>query len=275
MRKIILIFLTALIGTLILGGCSGTNKIDVVLKSQNVENTDNSWEMVKEHGALRVGIQPDGLPNVEIKPNGSYNGFLIDIMNEIGKRAEIDIEYVEIGENTVSTMLANSTIDVVLNGYTQADNGNKSIKWLEPYMTNHHIIICSSYSDINTKEDLADKKTGVTTDTVSDMSAQSDIKIDNEMLVKFDTERKALNALANRHIDALIIEDTQYYYNEKYHYHNYRILDEILSTHVHSLGVSKEKTQLAEKLTTVMSELKADQTLEKISTKWFNENLIN
>lgn len=275
MRKIILIFLTALIGTLILGGCSGTNKIDVVLKSQNVENTDNSWEMVKEHGALRVGIQPDGLPNVEIKPNGSYNGFLIDIMNEIGKRAEIDIEYVEIGENTVSTMLTNSTIDVVLNGYTQADNGNKSIKWLEPYMTNHHIIICSSYSDINTKEDLADKKTGVTTDTVSDMSAQSDIKIDNEMLVKFDTERKALNALANRHIDALIIEDTQYYYNEKYHYHNYRILDEILSTHVHSLGVSKEKTQLAEKLTTVMSELKADKTLEKISTKWFNENLIN
>lgn len=275
MRKIILIFLTALIGTLILGGCSGTNKIDVVLKSQNVENTDNSWEMVKEHGALRVGIQPDGLPNVEIKPNGSYNGFLIDIMNEIGKRAEIDIEYVEIGENTVSTMLTNSTIDVVLNGYTQADNGNKSIKWLEPYMTNHHIIICSSYSDINTKEDLADKKTGVTTDTVSDMSAQSDIKIDNEMLVKFDTERKALNALANRHIDALIIEDTQYYYNEKYHYHNYRILDEILSTHVHSLGVSKEKTQLAEKLTTVMSELKADQTLEKISTKWFNVNLIN
>lgn len=275
MRKIILIFLTALIGTLILGGCSGTNKNDVVLKSQNVENTDNSWEMVKEHGALRVGIQPDGLPNVEIKPNGSYNGFLIDIMNEIGKRAEIDIEYVEIGENTVSTMLTNSTIDVVLNGYTQADNGNKSIKWLEPYMTNHHIIICSSYSDINTKEDLADKKTGVTTDTVSDMSAQSDIKIDNEMLVKFDTERKALNALANRHIDALIIEDTQYYYNEKYHYHNYRILDEILSTHVHSLGVSKEKTQLAEKLTTVMSELKADKTLEKISTKWFNENLIN
>ena len=275
MRKIILIFLTALIGTLILGGCSGTNKIDVVLKSQNVENTDNSWEMVKEHGALRVGIQPDGLPNVEIKPNGSYNGFLIDIMNEIGKRAEIDIEYVEIGENTVSTMLTNSTIDVVLNGYTQADNGNKSIKWLEPYMTNHHIIICSSYSDINTKEDLADKKTGVTTDTVSDMSAQSDIKIDNEMLVKFDTERKALNALANRHIDALIIEDTQYYYNEKYHYHNYRILNEILSTHVHSLGVSKEKTQLAEKLTTVMSELKADKTLEKISTKWFNENLIN
>lgn len=275
MRKIILIFLTALIGTLILGGCSGTNKIDVVLKSQNVENTDNSWEMVKEHGALRVGIQPDGLPNVEIKPNGSYNGFLIDIMNEIGKRAEIDIEYVEIGENTVSTMLTNSTIDVVLNGYTQADNGNKSIKWLEPYMTNHHIIICSSYSDINTKEDLADKKTGVTTDTVSDMSAQSDIKIDNEMLVKFDTERKALNALANRHIDALIIEDTQYYYNEKYHYHNYRILDEILSTHVHSLGVNKEKTQLAEKLTTVMSELKADKTLEKISTKWFNVNLIN
>ena len=275
MRKIILIFLTALIGTLILGGCSGTNKIDVVLKSQNVENTDNSWEMVKEHGALRVGIQPDGLPNVEIKPNGSYNGFLIDIMNEIGKRAEIDIEYVEIGENTVSTMLTNSTIDVVLNGYTQADNGNKSIKWLEPYMTNHHIIICSSYSDINTKEDLADKKTGVTTDTVSDMSAQSDIKIDNEMLVKFDTERKALNALANRHIDALIIEDTQYYYNEKYHYHNYRILDEILSTHVHSLGVSKEKTQLAEKLTTVMSELKADQTLKKISTKWFNVNLIS
>ena len=275
MRKIILIFLTALIGTLILGGCSGTNKIDVVLKSQNVENTDNSWEMVKEHGALRVGIHPDGLPNVEIKPNGSYNGFLIDIMNEIGKRAEIDIEYVEIGENTVSTMLTNSTIDVVLNGYTQADNGNKSIKWLEPYMTNHHIIICSSYSDINTKEDLADKKTGVTTDTVSDMSAQSDIKIDNEMLVKFDTERKALNALANRHIDALIIEDTQYYYNEKYHYHNYRILDEILSTHVHSLGVSKEKTQLAEKLTTVMSELKADQTLKKISTKWFNVNLIS
>lgn len=275
MRKISLIFLTALIGTLILGGCSDTNKNDVVLKSQDVENTDNSWEMVKEHGVLRVGIEPSGLPHVEKDSHGSYKGFLIDIMDEIGKRAEIDIEYVETGENTVSTMLADSTIDVVLNGYTQADNGNKNIKWLDPYMTNHHIIICSSYSDINAKEDLADKKTGVTTDTVSDISAQSDIKIDNEMLVKFDTERKALNALANRQIDALIIEDTQYYYQEKYHYHNYRILDEIVSTHVHSLGVNKEKIQLAEKLTTVMNEIKSDKTLEKISTKWFNVNLTN
>ena len=273
MKKIFSVFLTALMGVLILGGCSHTDKSDVVLKSQDIENTDNSWDMVKEYGSLKIGVVEDSLPYIERTSNGEYTGFFVDLTESLAKHLDVDTEYVLIADDSVSNLLADNFIDVILNGYTQADLGNKSIKWLASNMTNHHIIVSYNWSNINSKDDLTGKKIGVAENTISDAIAQSDIKIDNNSIIKYETEKAAINALNSGLTDALIIEDAYLYYHQRYNMSRYNILDEIVSTHLHSLGVSANDTQIAEQLNLALTEIKNDGTLEKLHKKWFNANL--
>ena len=273
MKKIFSVFLTALMGVLILGGCSHTDKSDVVLKSQDIENTDNSWDMVKEYGFLKIGVVEDSLPFIERTSNGEYTGFFVDLTESLAKHLDVDTEYVLIADDSVANLLADNSIDVILNGYTQADLGNKSIKWLDSYMTNHHIIVSYNWSNINSKDDLTGKKIGVAENTISDAIAQSDIKIDNNSIIKYETEKAAINALNSGLTDALIIEDAYLYYHQRYNMSRYNILDEIVSTHLHSLGVSANDTQIAEQLNLALTEIKNDGTLEKLHKKWFNANL--
>lgn len=273
MKKIFLIFLAALMGVLILGGCSRTEKSDVVLKSQDVQNTDNSWEIVRDYGSLKIGIAEDSLPYIEKTSNGKYEGFLIDLTEAVAKHLDVDTEYVLIADNSVSSLLADNSIDVILNGYTQADLGNKSIKWLDSYMTNHHIIVSYNWSNINSKDDLAGNKIGVAENTVSDVFAQSDIKIENDSIIKYDSEKAAINALNSGQTDALIIEDAYLYYHQRYNMNRYNILDEIVSTHLHCLGVSANDAQIAEHINMALTEMKNDGSLEKLHKKWFNTSL--
>ena len=161
---------------------------------------------------------------------------------------------------------------MVMNGYTEGDTVNSQIKWLHPYISNHGIIVCNKYSDIENKEDLAGKKVGIVDDTLSYTTTISDVNINNDELVKFTSEKEALNALSYRRIDALIIEDSYFYYYQKYNSHNYKVLDEIIYTYTRSIGVNKNYTQLYEELQKIITDIEKDGTLEKISVKWFGKN---
>ena len=79
MKKFNLLFVfIILICITILSGCTKPEKQDVVLKSHNTETTDTSWETIKEKGVINIGIAVDGLPYIEKKTNGKYNGYLKD-----------------------------------------------------------------------------------------------------------------------------------------------------------------------------------------------------
>ena len=117
------------------------------------------------------------------------------------------------------------------------------------------------------------QKIGVAADTLPEITAQSDIKIDNDSLIKYDTENNALRAIADSEIDALIIEDTAFYSNDSIYKGGYKILDEIISTHVHSLGVKKENSQLAKALNDALAELSSQGKLGEMSEKWFGVDL--
>lgn len=268
-----ILIIVVMFAAVALGGCAKKNDSEVVLKSKNIENTDNSWDVIKDRGAIKVAVKDEQSPYVTRSPDGSYSGFLIDVMNEIAKQSNLTAEYIEADAAPVTTLLDEGKADVILNGYTIAEFSNKNIKWLESIMTGRHIIVCKIDSDINAKDDLLGKKIGVAEGSISDITAQSDFKIDNDTLVKFETESDALIALSTRKIDALIIDDS-YFYNSKYvNRENYKILDEIISAHVHCFGVKKENEQLAQALSDITKQLSKDGTLDKISLKWFDKGI--
>ncbi|MEE1043749.1 MAG: transporter substrate-binding domain-containing protein [Clostridia bacterium] len=273
MKKFNLLFVfIILICITILSGCTKPKNQDVVLKSHNTETADTRWETIKEHGVINIGIVVDGLPYIEKKADGKYNGYLKDLAEEIAKKAEVDVNFIEIDSTKIPTLLQDNTIDMVMNGYTQADTVNNQLKWLKPYITNHCIIVCNKYSDIESKEDLAGKKIGIVDETLSYTTTISDVNINNDELVKFTDEKEALRALSYKRVDALIIEDSYFYYYQKYNSHNYKVLDEIIYTYTRSIGINKNYTHLFEELQNIMTDLEKEGALEKIFVKWFGKN---
>ena len=274
MKKIRVFFVfLILICMTILSGCTKPESTNVMLKSNNTKNADTRWENIIESGIIDIGVEVQGLPYIDKKSNGEYIGFLADLADAIAEKADIKANFVEIDTSKIPSLLKDNTIDIVMNGYTEADTINNQLKWLQPYIINHCIIVCNKYSEIESKNDLSGKKTGVVDDTLSHITALSDVNINNDELIKYYNEKKALAALSNGNINALIIEDSYFYYYQKNNSSNYKVLDEIIYTNTRSIGLDKSNVKMYEKLQNIITELNDDGTLEKISKKWFGTNL--
>lgn len=274
MKKFNLFFVfLILICITILSGCTKPDSTNVILKSDSSKHADNQWQIIKENGVIKIGVEDASLPYIKKNADGTYKGFLVDLSDAIAEKAGINAEFVEIGDNSVISLLQDNEIDIVMNGYTEADTKSNQIKWLQPYVTNHCIIACNKYSKIESKDDLSGKKIGVVDETLSHITAISDVGINNDELVKITDEKKALTALANNEINALIIEDSYFYYYQKNNGNKFDILDEIIYTFTRSIGLKKDNNQLYEELQKIFTDLSNDGTLEKISNKWFGTNL--
>jgi len=271
MKKLFII-ISFILSLIIISGCTNTNS-EVALKSQDVNNTDDSWTTIENNGIIKFAISPRELPFITEQSSGNYQGYFIDVSNEVSKRLGIKAKYVEVLDGSATDLLENGDVDVILNGYNDMELNNNETKWLTPFLKSDHILVCNNYSNIKSKSDLEGQKVGVVYDTKSDYNAQNDSTVNNDLLVKFDTEKEAIIALRSNAISALSIDSAYFYYYEKYNTGNYNVLDEIISSHTYSLGVKKTDNELASKLESVVADMINDKTLEKISNKWFNKDL--
>ncbi|MGZ7154118.1 transporter substrate-binding domain-containing protein, partial [Streptococcus pyogenes] len=74
----------------VLTACSST-------ASNSSENTVTEWNRVKEAGVLKVATPATLFPTSYYNEDKELVGYEIDMMNEIGKRLDLKIEYQEIG----------------------------------------------------------------------------------------------------------------------------------------------------------------------------------
>lgn len=272
MKKISIIILI-LCFIVIFTGCSNNQKATVVLKSQNMENIDSSWTNIEKDGVLRFAVSPEDLPFLLKTSAEDYQGYLIDVAKETAQRLDLKAEFVELKDNPPVDFIISGNAYIILNGYGYAEHKSDKIKWLSPFLRTQHIIVCHKNIDAKTKEDLLDYRIGVTEDTMTDFTAQTDSKIDNNSLVKYENEKASLNAFKRGETDALIIDSAYFYYYERNNINNYNIFDEITYSHSYSFGISKESNQLAIKLDEVLKEMMDDGTLSKLSEKWFYTDL--
>lgn len=279
MKKITIYFLTViLILVVFMCGCKSNKKSDVFLKSENPDNKDSSWEMVYERGTINIGVSSKGesLPMLSETSENEYSGFLADLANEISSDLNIEVDFINLDDASgedIASKLTSGDIDIVLNGYLKSDEGNPKIKWIYPHITTNYIIVCSEDAKIDTKGDLSSKTVAVANDTASYILAQSDINIENNSLVKYESKKDAVNSFLNGSTDALIINDAYFYYYTKGKILNYKMLDEIISVNKIKLGVLKTNGSLYDKINDEIKNLNDNKTLKKLSKKWFFKDL--
>ncbi|WP_242236887.1 transporter substrate-binding domain-containing protein [Streptococcus acidominimus] len=115
-----------LVSSFALAACSGTAN-----KSASTNQTE--WEKIKEAGVLKVATPGTLYPTSYHDDADQLVGYEIDMVNEIGKRLDIKIEYQEIGVAEAFTSVDSGKVDVAVNNFDTTKERLEKYNFSIPY----------------------------------------------------------------------------------------------------------------------------------------------
>ena len=143
----------------------------------------------------------------------------------------------------------------------------------DPYMNNAMVFTINSDSEMKTLDDLKGKTIAVQNgSTAQEILADSDIYADITVL-ELATNVEALNQLELGMCDAVFLDSVVAQYEINSTKKEFKIMDEGLEEEEYAIGFRKGDQALCDKVEETLSAMKADGTVEKISTKWFGSDI--
>lgn len=95
--------------------------------------TQSEWDKVKEAGVLKVATPGTLFPTSYHDDDKNLIGYEIDMMDEIGKRLDIKIDYQEIGVAEAFTAVDSGKVDVAVNNFDTTKERQEKYNISEPY----------------------------------------------------------------------------------------------------------------------------------------------
>ncbi|AND84096.1 transporter substrate-binding domain-containing protein [Clostridium tyrobutyricum] len=264
-KKIILLTaLVFLMGT-IFTGCG-----------QSKSGTDNSWNEIKQKGQFVVGLDDSFPPMGFRNDSGQIIGFDIDMAKEAAKRMGVKVVFKPVQWDGIILSLKNKDIDLIWNGLTITDKRKQQIDFSNVYLQNKQIIVTTKDSPIKSKKDLASKVVGLQLGSSSETALNSDTSTKNSLkeIKKYSNNTEALLDLKNGRVSAVIVDEVvgRYYIAKKPGV--YKVLNDNFGKEDYGIGIRKTDTSFKNKLNETLNSMKKDGTEDKISKKWFGEDII-
>ncbi len=184
----------ALAGTLALGlvACSSSSSND----SSSSANY-RTLEEIQESGTIKIGVFSDKNPFGYVDENGDYQGYDIELANQIGDDLGVDVEFVSTEAANRVEYLKSGKVDLILANFTVTEERAEEVDFAKAYM-NVGLGVISKDDDVvtNLDEDWNEDDemiviSGTTAETYLTKN-YPDIK-----LQKYDTYANAKTALEN------------------------------------------------------------------------------
>jgi len=114
-------------------------------------------DKIKKAGKLVVSTDPKYPPQSELKPDGTYQGFDIDVATEIAKRLGVDIEFTTPDWTAITAGGWGGRWDVSVGSMTITVDRSKVLDFSPPYYYTPAQMAASTASGITTLDGLAGK----------------------------------------------------------------------------------------------------------------------
>lgn len=242
--------------------------------------------VVKDRGTLVASTDPAYPPQSSRTPTGEYEGFDIDVINEIAKRLGVDVEFVTPPFNAIVSGSWSGRWDISVGSVTITPERQKVLHFTPPYYyTPASIAVHSENTDIqDTETDLDGKRIGVCVECSYDFYLQKSLNIpgekpeyviDNADIKTYETDSTAIQELAvgdGVRLDAVMSA--------------LPTLEEAVGNDVpikvvgdplffEPLGVAIDKSSpedpkaFLQEVTKIINDMHADGTLTEFSKKWY------
>ena len=122
MKKIKYVGLIALVALALFAGCG----------KETAQDTDNSWEEIKEKGYFIVGLD-DAFPPMGFRDEkGEIVGFDIDFAREAAKRMGVEVRFQPVVWDYIAQELNSKKVDLIWNGCTITEERLKVFDFTNP-----------------------------------------------------------------------------------------------------------------------------------------------
>lgn len=167
---------------------------------------------IRDAGKIVVGTSADYPPFESVDENGNFVGFDIEIIQEIGRRMDLEIEIQDMPFDSLIAAVQEDKLDLAISAFNYTEERDESVDFTEPYYNAEDAVLVAEgfAGTINSAEDLAGYVVGAQTGTTQDGWINENLIDAGELATDnyFPYERidqAALDLKAGR-IDAILME---------------------------------------------------------------------
>jgi polar amino acid transport system substrate-binding protein len=224
----------------------------------------SSLQTINE-GELRVGSDIP-YPPFEFGRAPDYEGFDVDVVNEIAKQLDLRAQFVKTPFDTIFRSLAQGKFDMVASATTITPEREKEVDFSDSYFPADQSLMVKQGSDIKTVDDLDGKVVGAQLGTTGADYAKKNTKA--RSVRTYDLIDDAFNALEAGQVEAVINDCPVSKYAERAH-ENLVVVQAINTNELYGFPFRKGADALRTAVNRELAKLKENGDLAKISDKWF------
>jgi polar amino acid transport system substrate-binding protein len=217
---------------------------------------------------IRVGANIGNVPWQFQNERGEFVGFEIDLMNEVGKRLNRPVEFVNIPFQGLFAAVQSGQIDAAVSSITITRKRLESVSFAQPYYDSDQSLTVTKASGIKDLAGMKGKVVGVDTGSTGDMWTTENLaRTGIKEVRRFEGLNPAMLDLAAGRLDGYIsdIPALLYYVKDK---PQFAVVERIRTTEQYSVMFAKD-SPLAPRVNEAITAMKTDGALAKLHEKWF------
>lgn len=248
---------------------------------QGASQTDSdNWSQYEEKKSITIGFDNTFVPMGFEQKDGTYAGFDIDLAKAVFDKYGITVNWQPIDWDMKESELNKGTIDMIWNGYSATDERREKVLFTNPYMKNEQVLVTKKSSGITKTADMSGKSLGAQAGSsgYADFEANADVLkniVKDNTATQYQTFNEALIDLQNDRIDGLLIDRVyaNYYLETEGILNDYNVFPAGFSSESFAVGARKTDTTLVDKVNQAFTELYQSGDFQKISQKWFGDDV--
>ncbi len=231
------------------------------------------WEEIQEEGTLTVGTAGTLYPaSFREEESDTLTGFDVELMKEIAKRLDLEIEFKEMAFDNMLTSVQNGQIDVAANDISVTEDRKEKFAFSKPYKYTYGTAIVrkSDLSGIESLEDLKGKKAaGEATTIFMDVAREYGAE---EVIYDNATNDQYLRDVSTGRTDVILND----YYLQTLALAFFPEFDITIHPDIAynpqeiAFLMDKENDELQENIDRVLDEMLEDGTVKELSEQFYN-----
>lgn len=273
MMKKLFTILTVAVTSLVLVACGGS-------KAEKKDTTQDNWDTYQSKKSITIGFDNTFVPMGFEDKSGKNVGFDIDLANAVFKEYGITVKWQPINWDLKETELKNGNIDMIWNGYTMTKERRNKIAFTKPYMKNDQVLLSKKSANITSFAAMKGKVLGAQSGSSGYEAFTANPKVLKDLVkggdaTQYETFTQAFIDLKNDRIDGLLIDRVyaNYYLQQEGELDKYNLVTGDFKNEDFAVGARKADKTLVKKVNAALVNLHKDGTFQKISKKWFGEDV--
>lgn len=192
-------------------------------------------------------------------------GFDIDVMTAIAEKADLDIEFVNVGWDPLLAGMAQGTYDLAISSITITEERKEDMLFSDPYFAAGQIVVVRIDETAITGPDTLSGVAGAQIGTTGAFEIE---KISAATLKTYDDVGLAFQDLINGQINAVVCDNPLALDYVRENPDDLKTVGEAFTDEYYGIAIAERNAELIEPINEAIAELQAEGLFEQLTEEW-------